>query len=253
MEAFFIILFAYQTPLNIPRASHTAATFVKTTPSGDIVEEFTISWLPTRLKGDAREDIGLLQPPEPGSNFTIAETMRLGMARRRSVTRWGPFQIRPEFYRQARRRFAFLESGQTRYVVLDDALRGPAFDGRPGGAVNCIHALSDALGARPLRTGTLRGNAATEAVLVHFLEGNRELNFIRYPTLHEWLSARMGLGGVAHAPRVPMRGSEDGYGAVRSSLETGSAFFRPEVGIRLLPAEAIAPDWPPPAPGPVSR
>ena len=265
MEAFFIILFAYQTPLNIPRASHTAATFVKTNASGDPIEAFTISWLPTRLKGEAREDISLFQQPEPGSNFTLAETMRLGYSRRRTVTRWGPFQVRPEFYQQAARQYHFLNSGAVRYTVLDDSVRGPAFGGVPGGAVNCIHAVSDSFGTQPLRTGTLRGNPATEAVLAHFLEGNRERNFVRYPVLHEWLASRMGLNAVAHSPRVPLRGAEDGrlryydladldnFGAVRRTVETGSAFFAPQVGVRLLPPEAIVPQWVPAAPGPVSR
>ena len=265
MESFFIILLSYQTPLNIPRASHTAAVFVRTSPAGDVTEEFTISWLPTRLKGDAREDISLFQDPEPGSNFTRTETMRLGMSRRRSVTRWGPFQVRPEFYASARRRFDFLNAGGTRYTVLDHDVRGAAFQSRPGGAVNCIHALSDVFGARPLPTGTLRGNPATEAVLVHFLEGNRDLNFVRYPVVHEWLAERMGVAPFRHAARLPMRGSVDGVlrfyelaeldrgGAVRRTLETGSAFYAPEVGVRLLPPEAIAPQWVPAAPGPVSR
>ncbi len=240
MEAFFIILLAYQTPLNRPRESHTAAVFVRATAAGEVSEEFTISWLPARLKDDPGGVIQALRP-EPGANFTREETLRLGRRGRRDVVRWGPFQVRPEFYASARRRFDFLDSGAVRYTVFDDALRQAAFDGVPGGAVNCIHALSDVTGERPPRTGFLHGGPGTEAALAHFLAGDPQRNFIRYPVLHEWLADALGLSGVAHARRLPRRGADSAYdlaeleanGGVRRSLDGGSSLFTSEVAPRL--------------------
>ncbi|MBI3297920.1 MAG: hypothetical protein HYZ75_07145 [Elusimicrobia bacterium] len=250
MTYFFVVFLAYQTPLNIPRGSHTAAVFARTTADGRPVEAFTISWLPTRLGTDPREAIFLLQRPEPGRNYSVAETLEQGSVRSRQLRRWGPFQIRPEVYTRALERHHQLNSGRIQYTVLDHAARG---------AVNCIHALAGAVDAVPLVTGFKRGFAATRAVLGHFLGDDPQRRFVRYPVVHEWLSGPLGVAGVPHAAALPYRGSTvalselESRGVVRRELAAG-ALFAPEVGVRLLPPEALTPaGWAPALPGPVSR
>ena len=204
-DAAFVVFLAYETPLNRPREAHTAAFFVRTSAEGRVLESFTISWLPARLKDGPRETISPLPVPEPGTNFTLAETLAEGTRGRRRTTRWGPFQVRPELFARARARYEQLESGRVQYNGLDAATRGPAFAPDGSGAVNCLHAVSDIVGEAPLRTGMRRGNAGTAAVLALFVGADPARWFARYPVVDEWLAAPLGLGGVGHAPGFPSR------------------------------------------------
>lgn len=198
---YFVVLFSYQTPvLNRPKDSHTFATFVETTADGTYVNEFTISWLPRRLD-DPAEDIRTLGPAEPGRNFSRGESLAQGRRDNRRPRRWGPLRVSPEFFARARRRYDELNAGGILYKVLDGGTRPRA--------VNCIHAVSDASGVL-LETGLHRGDAATEDVLVHFMDGTGERDFVGYPAVDERLAERLGIGDVPHAPRLPRRNAGDG-------------------------------------------
>ena len=56
-ESCYVIVFAFEGELNLPRFAHTFATFVRTSWPGDgpcagpvSLESYTISWLPRNLK-----------------------------------------------------------------------------------------------------------------------------------------------------------------------------------------------------------
>ena len=77
--------------------------------------------------------------------------------------------ISPDLYERASARIAYLDSGATSYkmmVLTRDSLREPAFNQRPGGAINCIMAVSDIAGY--LDTGTRWGYDSSAAVLQTF-------------------------------------------------------------------------------------
>jgi hypothetical protein len=141
---------------DLPSASHTFAVFVAER-AGAAPEVHTISWLPADATVRAL-------PLQTGHNFTLEET--LAIARDRPILRYGPFVLARAAYDRARARITFLESGGVRYKMIDWATRRPSLSNRPGGAINCIHAVSDVVG--PLDTGELWGDAATRAVVAFF-------------------------------------------------------------------------------------
>lgn len=186
-SAYYMIVFGFQDGLNQPRNSHTFATFVRAAgdaTAGRVESQHTISWMPKDL------DIFLLQRPEPGVNLTLAQSLQLAAPSNIRLRRSRVYEITPELYAKARERIAFLErgaaTGETRYTVLDGRWRGPTTRNQPGGASNCIHALSDIGGV--LDTGTLRGFAASERVLDHLWPS------VRAPGVdHEWVAGALGI------------------------------------------------------------
>ena len=80
---------------NVPRRSHTFATFIKVGEAGgdsteDSFESHTISWLP------ANGSVGMLRlSPQPGKNFSLTETLSWARAQGAPVSAWGPFEVRP--------------------------------------------------------------------------------------------------------------------------------------------------------------
>lgn len=128
-DCYFVTVFGAQRPvIKAPRYSHSFATFVHRFPDGRL-EAFTISWLPQTGK------VRPLRPsPEPGRNFTLAETLQLCSANRMEVACWGPYQIHPNLWQLAQRQRCRLESGQVLYKAYDS--------GSPDGRVsNCVHAI----------------------------------------------------------------------------------------------------------------
>jgi hypothetical protein len=102
----YVIVFGAQPPLvKQPRRTHSFATFVRVVP-GCPVEAFTISWLP------ATERVRpLALQPEPGRNYSLAETLEFCANNRMEVAAWGPYQIAPELWDAALCQKARLESG----------------------------------------------------------------------------------------------------------------------------------------------
>lgn len=158
----YMVMFAAETPENTARTAHTFATFV-TMEDGALTEELTISWLPA----PGHFGPGYSMPPfaiVPGKNYTLDETIRISPRRR--TTFWGPYEISPSLHERAARRVAYLDRSVTSYKMMNLArghLRDAPLRNRPGGAINCIMAVSDVGGF--LSTGTAWGIDASSQVL----------------------------------------------------------------------------------------
>lgn len=159
---YYMVMFGAEGMPSLPRNSHTFATFVKS-EGGRITQELTISWLPAM----GHFGPNYTMPPlsiVPGRNYTLDETIALSPGRRTSFI--GPMEITPALFERAANRVAFLHRGGTSYkmmILLRDRLREPALTNRPGGAINCIMAVSDLGGY--YETGTSYGWGASEKVL----------------------------------------------------------------------------------------
>lgn len=181
-DRYYMLMFASQANPNIPPASHTFALFVKVNglghpPVQGQIETTIISWMPASLRIEPLE-----RNPEPGKNFSLAETLQWSATVNATVSMWGPYPIKKELYDMAVKQVQHLNSGRVQYLCLDKKWRGK-------GATNCIHAVSDLDVTQPLlRTGLARGNEASEIVLSHFdphILPSRESN--------RWLVDRLGL------------------------------------------------------------
>ncbi len=159
-DRYFMIMFASQGDPPMPRTSHTSATFIKTSGSGqlntDKVEVHTISWLPASA---VIEPVRLR--PVPGKNFDLLGTIAYAKALNTPTWSWGPFAVKKELYDRALKQVANLNSGSISFIVLDRRFRGQ-------GASNCIHAVADVdLDHGFIETGLAHGKAASEEVLKH--------------------------------------------------------------------------------------
>jgi len=156
-DKYYMVVFASQTELKIPRGSHSFAAFVKV--SGDDPtkrETVCISWLPKSMQIDSFE------LPEEGHNLCLPDTLEWTRKLNAKVTMWGPYAIKPELYEMAAKHVKYLESKPIGYVVIDKDFRGKR-------ASNCIHALADlVLNREPLDSGTFFGVSASEAIVKHF-------------------------------------------------------------------------------------
>jgi hypothetical protein len=160
-ESYFMLVFAHQAHTNLPRFTHTFATFVKATAEGPGVNEYaieshTISWSPAT--GQIR---ALRLRPESGVNLDLDASLRWARSVDARVSCWGPFRIRKELYDRALRQIARLQAGGVQYKALDAGFR-------PHAASNCIHAVSDIDQDNGLLdTGTADGEAASYLVVRH--------------------------------------------------------------------------------------
>lgn len=185
--AHYLFVFGCQDEVQtlFPQRVHTFATWVQT--EGDkIREDFTISWYP---KGEFR----LISPPEVGANLTLHDTLRRCNSRRVRVYLWGPYRISDDFYARGRKQYDFLERAEQNGLPLYKALDGNSRT-RAGGAVNCIHAVSDISGGR-LLTGFRTGPLAASGIVDHF----RSMGLVstpREPTEWIWLEIKPRDGNV---------------------------------------------------------
>jgi hypothetical protein len=189
-EFYYLIVFAVEGEVNLPRYAHTFATFVKATGRGPCsqcytVEARTISWLP--VTGEVRV---ARFAPEPGVNHDLAGSLRWAANLSARTTCWGPFQVRKELYDRACAQIERLESGTVLYKTVDGELWPRAS--------NCIHAVSDVdADAGRLDTWTDYGEEASRLVVHHFLRW-----MIDPCRTHEWVCDRLGLGGAAVGRRT---------------------------------------------------
>lgn len=174
-DDYYCMLFSHQNQGNPrPRCSHTWASFLKTTECKGIIEEFTISWIP---KGR----MNVFGNKVRGRNRTLHESVISAKNRRFVVDMWGPYKIKESYYKKAKRQFNRLNTSGL-YKALD---RHSRFHKRQ--AVNCIHAVSDIGGI--LRTRTLFGRCATEAIVYYF----KQLMIVDKKENYDWILDKLDL------------------------------------------------------------
>lgn len=132
-ERHFMILFGGQGDRFRPQTAHTWATFVAVDTTGSsarICEEFTISWLPVNMP---------VKPyrlrPEEGRNYGLHETLQIMSTGRHDLSMWGPYEIVPRWYTQAKAYKCMLDSGAIKYQTLDGNGRRPHVN-------HCVHAVT---------------------------------------------------------------------------------------------------------------
>ncbi len=133
-ERYFVIIYGATHRPNMAQLSHTFATFIKASGSGEnlaawALESQTISWLPQSL------EVRLAALPEPGRNFGLHETMRWALASADQVDLWGPYEIQKVLYDRALVQIGVLDSGQVKYKAVDSGFRSSRVS-------NCIHAVT---------------------------------------------------------------------------------------------------------------
>jgi hypothetical protein len=180
--SYYMTIFSAQADSRDPRRTHSFATFVKATGTGDSAEDspieiHTISWMPQSL------DIVILRRrPEPGANLDLESSLRWAESRNCRVSMWGPYQIDKELYDRAVQQKARLQSGQVLYKAIDRRFR-------PGMASNCIHAVSDLdIDHGLLHSGQGRGDGASQQVAQHLKRW-----MIDPGQTHAWVASRLGL------------------------------------------------------------
>src|SRR6266849_8471790 len=181
-ESYYMIVYGAQRTPNVPRFTHTFATFVKATGEGDDkskykIEEHTISWI-----AKTKEIVVARARPEPGVNLCLEDSLRLAVALEEKTSMWGPFEIKKELYDRALKQIDRLESNKVEYKAIDRRFR-------PESAINCIHAVSD-LDADDglLDVGTASGDEASRAVAGHLRRW-----MIKPEKTHDWVGTRIGL------------------------------------------------------------
>lgn len=191
---YYMVMFGYQGPANLGRDSHTFATFVKATGPEPFnldtdIETHDISWIPANISGGEILCTILFCKPQTGKNYSLHETMLIGTTSGRKVRWWGPYEINEELFQRAVKRVEFLNSGKVRYKALDDGFRGPAKFNSPGGASNCVHAVSDIGG--DMNQGLNWGYSGSQKVVKHLRQ------FIKKDATAEadWLIIKLGVRG----------------------------------------------------------
>lgn len=183
-DAYFIVMLSYQRTLNLPRYTHSFASYIHAcwpepgSPGGKVnLDIQTISWLPCTT---------VLRPtalfPETGHNFRLDETLDIAQRNDARVSLWGPYQIEPELFERARDRVAELESGQVRYKMNDTGRRSAR-------VCNCIHAISAIDSGGRLRV--LSPDWGEEASFTILQRQRRWI--IDTQTTHDWLIYPLGL------------------------------------------------------------
>lgn len=187
----YLLMFGYEDARNSAPLSHTFATFLRAdfdgpgTANGRIVDQVDISWLPERFTGSVCVDaLHLRCPPETGHNYSLNQTLGFAQAGRLRVAMWGPYEITGALFDRAKDQERYLDSGKSQYVANDLFLHRRAYD-RRGGALNCMHAVSDI--AFFDRTGLNWGVRGSKIVLDN-LRG-----YIVSPARADWVLPRIGL------------------------------------------------------------
>jgi hypothetical protein len=181
-ESYYVIVYGAQRTPNVPRFTHSFATFVKATGEGADktkykIEEHTISWI-----AKTKDIVVARAIPEPGVNLSLKDSMELAASQKEKVSMWGPFEIKKELYDRALKQIDRLESNKVEYKAIDLRFR-------PERAINCIHAVSDIdAGEGLLETGTASGDEASRMVVEHLRRW-----MIKPENAHNWVSKRIGL------------------------------------------------------------
>lgn len=192
-DRYYVVLFGYESPLNLAALSHSFATFVRQDGvTGDITEK-TIGWLPARLSPNLSVCVHLLFPrrcpPETGHNYGLDETIDLALYNNRNIYRAGPFEVDRSLWDLAGAQIAQLESGYVQYVARDNRTHGLRGNVSTQ-AVNCVHALTDITGAYLPRTPRW-GFMGTLDVLSLYAPW-----IVDWTTSSEWVAQELGVDFV---------------------------------------------------------
>jgi hypothetical protein len=109
--------------------------------------------------------------------------------------RWGPVEITDSLYLAAIDRIKFLETGAADYIVRDTFYRKAVYAKASGGAINCIHAVSDLGGF--IRTGLAHGFSAARRVYEHLQQF-----VVPSPDNNEWVARLIGVGDIPRADSI---------------------------------------------------
>jgi hypothetical protein len=163
-ERYFIIPFAYQDRGNHPEFSHSFISVIRVFADNNKqqkrtlglptrkyknweFEAFTISWLPRDFLSNPHLCVfdgpgsrlfpqNNKCPISPGRNFTLAETIKLGVDAKNAVAMWGPYEIRKEGFDLGVRRKRLLDGGTIKYRADDRLYRKDKV------AISCFHAMA---------------------------------------------------------------------------------------------------------------
>jgi hypothetical protein len=172
-DRYYLLVFSAQHCPNLPRYSHSFATFVHAGTKG--LECQTISWLPATL---------VIRPcapdPEPGRRLELQPTLAWAKSNDTTISLWGPYQVCPELYEKSLCRIRYLDT-HAHYKAIDFRMRPLALD--------CIHAISGVdRDPGSLKTGTAHGDEGSYRVLLHLKR------WIIDPChTHDWLLEPLGL------------------------------------------------------------
>ena len=187
-DAYHVLVFASQTHPKLIHRAHLWATFVRYDPStSPVAYVHTISWLPAKLKIDARS-----LHAEPGANLDLHQSLDYVLADRQEVAMWGPYPISPEVYARSLQVKATLESGATQYRLLS-----PANDVRLANCNEAMMFVGPEVGQRShplLRVGHSAGS---------YVAGHLEANAPPSTADASWLIPALGLDRypIRSAPR----------------------------------------------------
>jgi hypothetical protein len=182
-EAYFMLVFGSQRPVNLPRHTHTFATFVKATWTGPgcsppQIQAWTISWLPCTLNIEWYR-----LRPECGINLDLQSTLRWARADDQRISLWGPYQIQKELFDRALSQVAHLQNGTAAYKAVDT--------GYPADQVsNCTHAVGDLVPDSRIYLGVRSwGDSASYFVTLSLAPW-----IIDSCRIHDWILPQLGLG-----------------------------------------------------------
>ena len=195
-DRYYMIMFSSEDALNLARHSHTFATFIKARGPADgkgepeVIETYTISWLPKDLKEDLRI---VFSKPEPGKNYTLEETLAYARKYNRKVKKWGAFEIPLWLFEKSIQDTTVLESGLILYIAIGtDESHRKAYLGQAGGSKNCIHAVSDLIKFR--NVGLNWGSPASRLILKEdFMP-----HIIHPERTHSKITALLGLDWISN-------------------------------------------------------
>jgi hypothetical protein len=195
-ESYYIIVFGSQSIPKVPSRTHTWATVIRATDSmpndSPKIENHTISWMPATLQ---------IRPwsleVEKGVNLELIETVELMQKEKERISMWGPYEVRPGFYRKFMIQKKFLDEGNVGYQCIDST--GEA--ARSGRGCDCIHAITDmdAIYDRTRYRLDRYGEAASQFIVKQFFE-RRVL--ISPDTTHDWIISKLGLDKFEIVHRV---------------------------------------------------
>jgi hypothetical protein len=162
-DRYFIIPFAYENKGNDPEFSHSFMSVIRVVADGKQTEltkglkkgvyrnrqfqAFTISWLPHDFatnpnlcvfKGFGARIFPTWNqcPISVGRDFTLEETVKLGVNVGNAVCMWGPYEIKKEAFDLGVNRLRLLEGGTIKYRADDRLTR------KDRTAINCFHAMA---------------------------------------------------------------------------------------------------------------